>query len=43
MLEISHVNVYDLKESIISCRNAMRLEMPEYTDEEFEKWMGEFK
>lgn len=37
MLEIHNVNVYDLKESVIACRNAMRLEMPEYTDEEFEK------
>lgn len=37
MLEIKNTRVYDLKESIISCRNAMRLEMPEYTDEEFEK------
>jgi hypothetical protein len=37
MLEISNVKVYDLKESVIACRNAMRTEMPEYTDEEFEK------
>ena len=37
MLEIKNTRVYDLKESIIACRNAMRLEMPEYTDEEFEK------
>ena len=37
MLEISNIKVYDLKESVIACRNAMRLEMPEYTDEEFEK------
>lgn len=36
MLEIKNTRVYDLKESIISCRNAMRLEMPEYTEEEFE-------
>lgn len=35
MLEISNVNVYDLKESVISCRNAMRLEPPKYTEEEF--------
>lgn len=28
MLEIKNVHVYDLKESIISCRNAMRTEMP---------------
>jgi hypothetical protein len=37
MVEITHINVYDLKESVIACRNAMRLEIPEYTDEEFEK------
>lgn len=37
MLEIQNTRVYDLKESIIACRNAMRLELPEYTDEEFEK------
>lgn len=28
--------VYDLKESVIAARNAMRLTPPEYTDEEFE-------
>ena len=37
MLEISHICVYDLKESVIACRNAMRLTQPEYTEEEFEK------
>lgn len=37
MLEFSNVKVYDLKESVIASRNAMRLEMPEYTDEEFEE------
>jgi len=37
MLEIKNTKVYDLRESVIACRNAMRLEMPEYTDEEFEK------
>ena len=37
MLEFYHIKVYDLKESVIACRNAMRTEMPEYTDEEFEK------
>ncbi len=35
MLKISNVKVYDLKECVIACRNAMRTEMPEYTDEEF--------
>lgn len=35
MVEISNVKVYDLKESVISCRNAMRLEPPQYTNDEF--------
>jgi hypothetical protein len=37
MVEVTNVNVYDLKESVIASRNAMRLTPPEYTDEEFEK------
>lgn len=37
MLKITNVKVYDLKESVIACRNAMRTELPEYTDEEFNK------
>lgn len=37
MLEIKNWMVYDLKESVIACRNAMRLEEPQYTVEEFEK------
>ena len=37
MLKILNHKVYDLKESIIACRNAMRLEPPEYTEEEFQK------
>ena len=36
MVTISNVKVYDLKESVIACRNAMRLSPPEYTDAEFE-------
>lgn len=36
-MKISNVRVYDLKESVIACRNAMRLEPPEYTEEEFQK------
>lgn len=36
MVEISNIKVYDLKESVIAARNAMRLTPPEYTDEEFE-------
>lgn len=35
-MKITNVKVYDLKESVIACRNAMRLDLPEYTDEEFE-------
>ena len=37
MLEIRNIKIYDLKESIIACRNAMRIEQPEYTDDEFEQ------
>lgn len=37
MLQVKNVKVYDLKESVIACRNAMRTELPEYTEEEFEK------
>lgn len=36
MLEVSNVKVYDLEESVISCRNAMRITPPEYTKAEFE-------
>lgn len=36
MLEVSNVKVYDLEESVIASRNAMRLTPPEYTKEEFE-------
>lgn len=43
MLEVHNVRVYDLKESVIACRNAMRLDMPEYTDEEFEKGLERAK
>ena len=43
MLEIRNTKVYDLKESIIACRNAMRLDLPEYTDEEFEKGLERAK
>lgn len=37
MLEITNWKVYDLKESVIACRNAMRLTPAEYTEEEFNK------
>lgn len=43
MLEIHNAKVYDLEESVIACRNAMRLEMPEYTYEEFEKGLERAK
>lgn len=35
MVSITNVRVYDLKESVIASRNAMKLTPPEYTDEEF--------
>lgn len=37
MVEVTNIKVYDLEESVIACRNAMRLTPPEYTKEEFEK------
>ena len=37
MVTITNCKIYDLKESVIACRNAIRLTPPEYTDEEFEK------
>jgi hypothetical protein len=37
MLEITNWKVYDLKESVIACRNAMRTTPAEYTEEEFQK------
>lgn len=37
MLEIKNTKVYDLKESIIACRNAMRLELSDYSNEDFQK------
>lgn len=43
MLEVSNVNVYDLKESVIASGNAMRLHPVEYTDEEFEKGLVRMK
>lgn len=36
MVEIRNTKVYDLEESVIASRNAMRTEMPEYSKEEFE-------
>ena len=37
MLEVSNIKVYDLQESVIACRNAMRTEIPEYTEKEFQE------
>lgn len=37
MVTIDNIKVYDLKECVIACRNAMRITPPEYTDEEFDK------
>lgn len=37
MLQVKNAKVYDLEESVIACRNAMRTELPEYTEEEFQK------
>lgn len=42
-MEITNVKVYDLKESVIACRNAMRLTPPEYTDQEFEEGLKRAK
>ena len=39
MLTITNCKIYDLKESVIACRNAMRVASPQYTDEEFEASM----
>ena len=43
MLKIENVKVYELEESVIACRNAMRLQVPEYTKEEFEKSLDRAK
>ena len=37
MVEISNTKVYDLRESVIASRNAMRLTPPEYNQTEFDK------
>ncbi len=37
MLKITNWKVFDLKESVIACRNAMRITPAEYTEEEFNK------
>lgn len=43
MVEITNVKVYDLEESVIACRNAMRIAMPEYTEQEFTKSLTQAK
>lgn len=43
MLEIKNIEVSGLRSSVIASRNAMRLDMPEYTDEEFEKGLERSK
>lgn len=35
MVEISNVKVYDLVESVLACRNAMRLTPSDYSEEDF--------
>ena len=37
MLSVKNIKVYDLEESVIACRNAMRTEPADYTKDEFEK------
>ena len=37
MVNVTNVRVYDLMESVIACRNPMRITPPEYTQDEFEK------
>ncbi len=37
MLTIKNWKVYDLEESVIACRNAMRTQMPTYTEEDFKR------
>lgn len=43
MLEITNVNVYDLKECVIASGNAMRIAPAEYTEEEFAKGVERMK
>lgn len=35
MISISNYKVYDLKESVIACRNAMRVDLPQYSESDF--------
>jgi len=43
MLEITNINVYDLKQSVIASGNAMRTEPVEYSNEEFNKGVERLK
>lgn len=40
MLKIKNTEVYGLQQAVISSRNAMRLDLPEITEEEFNKSLG---
>lgn len=37
MVTVSNIRVYELEESVIASRNAMRVDLPEYSQEEFNK------
>ena len=37
MLTVKNVKVYDLEESVIASRNALRVDLPDYSEEEFSK------
>ena len=43
MVEINNIKVYDLKESVCACRNAMRVEPSDYSEEDFRKSLGRAK
>ena len=43
MLQIENCKVYDLKESVIACRNAMRITPAQITDEEIGKKVQLYK
>lgn len=43
MVEINNIKVYDLKESVCACRNAMRVGPSDYSAEDFRKSLGRAK
>ena len=43
MVEINNIKVYDLKESVCACRNAMRVGPSDYSEEDFRKSLGRAK